>query len=481
MTQPSPSGIGARLAGLFRGLSRYKENERRLAYLADHDIVTGLPNRSLFLDRLSRGIERSLGAPLAVLFINLDRFKQINDVLGHDAGNRVLCEAAKRIGRSVRGEDTVSRLGGDEFSVLLERIETGERVCAVADRIRAELKRPFPVAGREVYVSGSIGISLHPRDGESAEELLKRSDLAMCHAKTAGRDRHQFYFPESESRVFRGLDMEARLRRALENGELEVHYQPQVGFGSGEITSVEALARWNNPELGRVSPSQFIPLAEETGLIHPIGAWVLETACAQAKAWQDAGLAPVRMCVNVSARQLNEALVETVSQALARTGLAPSRLELEITESVAVSKDPATESALEALRALGIGFALDDFGTGYATFDYLKRLPVRTLKLDGSFVRGVCDNVDDVAIVAASVSLARSLGLRIVAEGVETAEQHAMLAKLGCDDCQGFHAYRPLPGAGLTKLLDPKHSRAKQQGSRHLYLIAPDALRRQTT
>jgi EAL domain-containing protein (putative c-di-GMP-specific phosphodiesterase class I) len=248
--------------------------------------------------------------------------------------------------------------------------------------------------------------------------------------------------------------METRLRRAIEHGELEVHYQPQVGFADGEINSVEALARWNNPELGWVSPAQFIPLAEETGLIHPIGAWVLETACTQAKAWQDAGLRRVRMCINVSARQLDRRLVETVSRVLARTELSPSTLELEITESVMVSKDPGTEAALQALRALGIGFAIDDFGTGYATFDYLRRLPVRRLKLDGSFVRG--DNAGDVAIVTASISLARSLGLSVVAEGVETAEQHARLKKLGCDDCQGYYVFRPLPAPGLEKLLGSK-------------------------
>src|SRR5262245_46345794 len=452
-------GKPLRVAGSITDISSYKQNELRLLYLADHDVLTGLPNRRLFLHRLAHGIDRAraLGASLAVLFIDLDRFKQINDVFGHDAGNQVLCEAAKRIGRSVREHDTVSRLGGDEFSVLLEGIEATSRVSAIADRIRADLNRPFKVADREVYVSASIGIALFPRDGDSAEELLKRADVAMYQAKKNGRDNHQFYSPESETRISAGLDMESRLRRALEYGELEVHYQPQVGFNDGEINSVEALVRWNNPELGWVPPSQFIPIAEETGLIHAVGAWVLETACAQAKAWQDAGLRPVRMCVNVSALQLNQRLVDTVAQALAQTKLSPSRLELEITESVMVSKDPDTEAALQALRALGIGFAIDDFGTGYATFDNLKRFPVRTLKLDGSFVRGVCDNADDVAIVVASVSLARSLGLRVVAEGVETAEQHARLKMLGCDDCQGYYVHRPLRPTALEKLLGAKH------------------------
>jgi diguanylate cyclase (GGDEF)-like protein len=447
-----------RVAGSITDISNYKQNELRLLYLADHDALTGLPNRRLFLHRLAHGIDRarSLGGSLAVLFIDLDRFKQINDVFSHDGGNQVLCEAAKRIGRSVRDHDTVSRLGGDEFTVLLEGIEATSRVSAIADRIRADLNRVFAVAQREVYVSASIGIALFPRDAESAEELLQRADVAMYQAKKNGRDNHQFYSAESETRISAGIDMESRLRRALEYAELEVHYQPQVGFNDGQINSVEALVRWNNPELGWVPPSQFIPLAEETGLIHAIGEWVLETACAQAKAWQDAGLRPVRMCVNVSALQLNQRLVDTVARVLAETKAPAASLELEITESVMVSRDPDTEAALRALHTLGIGFAIDDFGTGYATFDYLKRFPVRTLKLDGSFVRGVCDNANDVAIVVASVSLARSLGLRVVAEGVETAEQHARLKILGCDDCQGYHSARPLKASALERSLGSK-------------------------
>ena len=350
----------------------------------------------------------------------------------------------------------LSRLGGDEFAVLLEGVEAPAFVSATADGIRTELNRPFAIAGHEVHVTASIGIALSPRDGNTAGELLQRADLAMSHAKKAGGDLHRFYSPGSEARILHRLDMEARLRRALKVGELELHYQPQASLADGTINSVEALLRWNNPELGWVSPAEFIPLAEETGLIHPIGAWVLETATAQAKAWQDAGLRPIRMCINVSARQLNDRLVEIASRALARTGLSPSSVELEITESVKVTKDAGTETALEALRVLGVGIALDDFGTGYATFDYLRRLPVRTLKLEGSFVRGVCENTDDAAIIAASVSLARNLGLRTVAEGVETAEQCERVRKLGCDDGQGYHLCRPLPAAALKNLLGSK-------------------------
>src|SRR6267142_585074 len=411
-------------------------------------------SRQLFLDGVHEA--RRANRSLAILVVDLDRFRRINDAFGRDAGNRVLREAAERIGRCVRGADLVSRLGGDEFAVLLESVESPGLADTIADGIRSEINRPFLIEDREVYLSASVGIALAPRDGGSAEELLQRADIAMSHAKKLRGDNRQAYSSGSETRISAKLDMEARLRRALELGGLEVHYQPQTSLADDAIHSVEALLRWNDPELGWVSPAEFIPLAEETGLIHRIGAWVLETATAQAKAWQDAGLRPIRMCINVSARQLNDRLVEIASRALARTGLSPSSVELEITESVKVTKDAGTETALEALRVLGVGIALDDFGTGYATFDYLRRLPVRTLKLEGSFVRGVCENTDDAAIIAASVSLARNLGLRTVAEGGETAEQCERVRKLGCDDGQGYHLCRPLPAAALKNLLGSK-------------------------
>jgi diguanylate cyclase (GGDEF)-like protein len=416
------------------------------------------PDRQGFRGELVRAVEhaRSTGGRLAVLLVDLDRFKRINGVFGVDAGNRVLAEAGTRISGCLRRRDTVVRLGGDEFAVLLEGVQKPSLATSVAERIRAALGQPFEIAQRRAYVSASIGIALYPRDGESADDLLKRSDLAMYQAKSGGRDSHRFYSPESESRVSRRLDMESGLRRALERGEFEIHYQPQASLADGAITSVEALLRWNNPELGWIPPNQFIPLAEETGLIHPIGAWVLEAAAAQARAWQDAGLRPVRMCVNVSARQLDERFVETVARVLAQTGLASSALELEITEGVMLAKDAGTEAALKGLSDLGIAFAIDDFGTGYATFEYVKRLPVRTLKLDGIFVRGVCDSAHDVAIVMASVALARGLGLRLVAEGVETADQLERLRRLGCNDCQGYHIHQPLPAAALEKVLAPK-------------------------
>jgi len=411
-------------------------------------------NRQVFINAVERA--RKIGRSLAVLFVDLDRFRQINDVFGHDAADRVLREAAVRIGRCVRDGDLVSRLRGDEFAVLLEGVESPSAVSSVADSIRAELKRPFQIGEREACLSASIGIALYPQDGASAEELLGRADIAMSQAKRSGRDSHRSYSPGSETRISRRLELETGLRRALALGEFEVHYQPQVSLADGSITSVEALLRWNHPERGWVSPAQFIPLAEETGLIQPIGAWVLETAGAQAKAWRNAGRREVRMCINVSVWQLNQHLVETVSRVLASTGIAPASLEFEITESVMGARDPDTQAAIGALRDMGIGFAIDDFGTGYASFEYLKRVPVRTLKLAGAFVGGVCDSADDVAIIAASVSLARNLGLRTVAEGVETAAQRERLRKLGCDDCQGYYVGRPQPAAALDKLLGPK-------------------------
>ena len=413
------------------------------------------PDRRRFHGELVRAVDRarSLGSSLAVLFVDLDRFKRINGVFGLDAGNRVLREAAARVRRCVREDDAVLRVGSDEFAVLLEGIDIPSLTATIAQRIRGEFERPFEIARREAYVSASVGVALYPRDCECAEDLLKRCDLAMYHAKSGGRDNCQFYSAEAESRVSRRLDMESGLRRALKRGEFELHYQPQTNLADGAMACVEALLRWKSPELGWIPPSQFIPVAEETGLINPIGAWVLETAMVQARAWLDAGLRPMKMGVNVSARQLNAAFVQCVARVLEKSGLPASALELEITEGVMLGKDPVTEAALRDLRALGVEFAIDDFGTGYATFEYIKRLPVRTLKIDGSFVRGVCDNADDAAIITASVSLAHSLGLRVVAEGVETADQLERLGRLGCDDCQGYYVYQPLPAATLEKVL----------------------------
>jgi len=449
-------GRPVRVVGTVADISDYKKSEQRLLHRAHHDALTGLPNRHLFLDCLGKGIARGQrsGRSLAVLFVDLDRFRQINDVFGHDAGNQFLCTAAERIRSSLRKEDTVSRLDGDEFTVLLEGFERAPDISAVVDKIRTALSRPVRLGEREVYATVSIGVAVFPQDGDSTEKLLKCADAAMVQAKKHGSDNHQFYSPGVEDRSSRNFDMEARLRRALDQGELALHYQPLVSFANREIVSAEALIRWNNRELGWISPAEFIPLAEKTGLIHPLGEWVLKTACRQARAWQDAGLPTIGMCVNLSAKQFDQRLVGIVKGALADTGFDPSRLELEITEGTLIESDPATEAVFEALLALGAGFAIDDFGTGYASFAYLKRFPVRTLKLDQSFVHGLCTSGKDLAIVEATMILARGFGLKVVAEGVETAEQYALLKKLGCDTCQGYHLFRPLSAAAFANLLD---------------------------
>jgi len=448
-------GTPVRCVGTVTDISDYKKREERLLHRAHHDALTGLPNRLLFLDHLGQGIARAQrsGRSLAVLFVDLDRFRQINDVFGHDAGNQFLCAAAERIRSSLRKEDTVSRLDGDEFTVLIEGFERAPDISAVVDKIRVALSRPVRLGEREVYATVSIGVAVFPRDGDSTEALLKRADAAMVQAKKHGRDSHQSYSPGVEALTSRSFDMEARLRRALDQGQLALHYQPLVSFANREIVSAEALIRWNNPELGWISPAEFIPLAEKTGLIHPIGEWALKTACRQARAWQDAGLPVIEMCVNLSAKQFDERLVAIVRGALADTGLDPSRLELEITEGILIESDPATEAVFEELHALGVGFAIDDFGTGYASFAYLKRFPLRTLKVDQSFVHGLCTSSKDLAIVEATMILARSFGLKVVAEGVETAEQYALLEKLGCDTCQGYHLFRPLSAGAFENLL----------------------------
>jgi diguanylate cyclase (GGDEF)-like protein len=475
------AGSSLRATESVTGVVPRRQREQNLSGEAESDVLTGTHTRRLFLDRVSEGIAegRRLERTVAVFLIDLDRFKQVNDVFGYEAGNRILREAAGRIRRSLNKEDAVFHLGGDEFAVFLRGLDATSSVKEAAERIRKELNSPFPLGEDDIYVSAGIGIAVHPHDGESGEQLLKAADFAMEEAKRAGGDGVRFYSARRKGRVFHSFDMESRLRRALENDEMELHYQPQVDMATGQINSVEALLRWSNPDLGQVSPAQFIPIAEKTGLIHPIGVWVLETACAQGKAWLDAGLRPIRMCVNVSPRQLNESLVETLRKVLGKTQLHPSSIELEITENLLISRSCGAGQALRVLQTMGIGFAIDDFGTGYATFDYLKRFPVRTLKIDRSFVRGVCDDSNDRAIVAASIFLAGSLGLRVVAEGIETPDQYARLKGLGCHDCQGYHVSRPLAASTLENYLaskyqvfptdvppaEPQNSRANPDGS----------------
>ncbi|GAB4346235.1 MAG: hypothetical protein Kow006_04440 [Gammaproteobacteria bacterium] len=433
--------------GVFADISRVKESERRLEHLAHHDPLTDLPNRLLFRARLEHAIQqaRRKGRKLAVLFIDLDRFKHINDSLGHAVGDLLLTQVPQRMQVRVRQGDTLSRLGGDEFTVLLEDIDGTREAALVAEKLLRGFEGVFEVEGREFYLTASIGIGLFPDDGEEAETLLRNADAAMYLAKEQGRNSYRFYTRELTATAFERLSIESSLRRAIEREEFFLHYQPLVRISSGDLVGVEALVRWSHDGLGVVAPGKFIPLAEETGLIVPIGQWVLETACAQAQAWRDEGLPLGRISVNVSGQQIRRSdLGKTVRGALEHSGLPGSCLELEITESSFMESNSSQLRALHELHALGVRIAIDDFGTGYSSLSRLKQLPIDTLKIDRSFVRDIPQDPDDVAIAEAVIALARSLQLKVLAEGVENPEQRDFLRELGCDDAQGYLYAQPM-------------------------------------
>jgi diguanylate cyclase (GGDEF)-like protein len=432
---------------------RYQDELERQA---THDALTGLANRNLLNDRLRQALARAerAGSLVAVLFIDLDRFKYVNDSLGHAVGDELLKAVAATISGCVRDEDTVARLGGDEFVLVLADALSEDDTLTAMTRVLEAVSRQYRVAGHELHMSCSIGASLFPRDGRDAGTLLKNADTAMYRAKERGRNRGQFYLEEMNARLGERLSLENRLRHALERSELLLHYQPQVDLRSGAIVGAEALIRWREPELGLVSPDRFIPIAEETGLIVPIGEWVLETACAQAAAWRAAGLPRIRLAVNLSARQFrHKGLAEAIRRALQSNRLDPGDLELEITESMIVQEPAETIRLLESLKAIGLRIAVDDFGTGYSSLAYLKRFPIDVLKIDQSFVRGIAANRSDAAIARTVINLARSLYLHTVAEGVETAEQAGLLHDWTCDEAQGYLFSRPLPAEEFAALL----------------------------
>lgn len=458
-----------RVIGIVRDITERRQAQEALSRLANYDSLTGLPNRNLFRDRLSRAVARARrnGELLALIFLDLDRFKNINDTLGHAVGDELLQTVAKRIRYTLRETDSVghldngkgersppstevSRLGGDEFTIILENIGSADNAAPVARRILDAIASPIPLAGRSLYVSASAGISVYPGDDPDPENLLKNADTAMYRAKELGRNNYQFYSEELNRQAHERLEMEQRLRNALANNEFSLHFQPQLDIHSYRSGAVEALLRWDNPEFGSVSPSKFIPVLEDTGLIVDVGAWVLETACGWARGWQDAGLPPVRVGVNLSARQFRQGnLVSVVQRALDNSGLDPQWLELEITESLLMEHSEAVIETLDTLGMLGIRIAVDDFGTGYSSLAYLKRFPIHALKIDLSFVRDVTADPNDAAIAQAIIALGRSLGLSVVAEGVENQEQLAFLARGGCDEIQGYLLSRPLPPAQL--------------------------------
>ncbi len=436
-------------------IKEYKEDNENIKRMAYHDALTGLPNRYLFDDRLSVALEqaRRYQHMLGVMFLDLDHFKCINDTLGHAVGDRLLQEVARRLQGCLREGDTVSRMGGDEFTVLLPEIISQNDAVKVAQRVIEALKQPFWMDERELYITSSIGIAIHPKHGEDAETLLRLADVAMYQAKSAGRNNYKIFTPGMNAGTLDRMDLECGLRHALERQELLLYYQPQVDVRTGMIVGAEALLRWQSPKWGLVLPLRFIPLAEETGLISAVGEWVLRTACAQNVAWQNGGYPSLRMAVNLSVRQFQQPnLVGRVTEVLQETGLDPQWLEIEITESIAMQNIEFTVRKLKEFKKMGVRIAIDDFGSGYSSLNYLKRLPIHTLKIDRAFINDCTSNLEDATIISAVVALGKSLQYKVIAEGVETHAQFAFLQKTYCDEVQGYLFGKPVPAGDFERL-----------------------------
>jgi diguanylate cyclase (GGDEF)-like protein len=444
------------MAASISGARVRQQVEEKIRYQALHDLLTGLPNRLLFNEMLSKTLPNAArrGESLAVMFLDLDRFKTINDTLGHRLGDKLLQSVATRLKESLRSGDTIARWGGDEFIILLPRISYVEEVTQVAGRILQALESPFLVEEHELYISASLGIALFGKDSPDAETLIQHADSALYYAKDKGKNNYQFYTASLGARSPELLSLEKSLRHALDRKELVVYYQPRVNIVSGKITGMEALLRWDHPEMGLVAPSVFIPLAEESGLIVPIGEWVLRTACSQNKAWQKAGLPQITIAVNLSPKQFRQPkLLETVASILEQTGLEPHFLELEITETTAIEDLEFTRSVLQKLEHMGVHLSIDDFGTGHSSLSRLQLLPIHNLKIDKSFIRSLTKDKRVAHIVSAIVTLGRSLGLRLTAEGVEQQEELEFLKTINCEDVQGFLFYRPLSLQKATEIL----------------------------
>jgi diguanylate cyclase (GGDEF)-like protein/PAS domain S-box-containing protein len=454
--QTDDDGQPRAVLGINSDITSRKDAEAALEHQALHDSLTGLPNRTLFRDRLERALaiadrhDRSV----AVLFLDLDNFKIINDSLGHQAGDSLLVEVAQRLRDCLRTSDTVARLGGDEFTLLLAEISHEAEAQIVAERIGRALRQPVRIGERDVFVSASIGVALSVPRRTHVDGLLRNADVAMYRSKAAGKARHSMFDAEMNRLAMDRLELETDLRQALANGEFKIYYQPIHTLADGRLTEVEALLRWDRPGHGLMSPAAFIPLAEETGLVVPIGRWVINEACRQARAWNTAYRSELIMSVNLSARQFQDpALLSDIEAAIAETGLDPRNLRLEVTETVAMHDVEATVSKLQALKGLGIQLAIDDFGTGYSSLGYLKRFPVDSLKIDRSFIEGLGVDVQDTAIVQSVVALAKVLRLTVVGEGIENAAQAAHLEAIGCEHGQGYLFARPQPAESLALLL----------------------------
>jgi diguanylate cyclase (GGDEF)-like protein len=443
--QPMPGG-GAVV--IFEDVTEHKKAEERAQFLATHDDLTGLPNRWMFAEAVNDAVKAGhrYGHLFAVMFMDLDRFKNINDTLGHAAGDVLLIETAKRLKECVRRSDVIARIGGDEFVILLRELSDQSQVARIAQKILTAVVEPLAIHGHECRITGSIGVSMFPTDALDEETLIKNADAAMYVVKEEGRNGFGFHFRDITSQSIERLTLEASLRGALERDELLLHYQPKQDLRDGGITGVEALLRWQHPDLGLLPPSRFIALAEESGLIVPIGKWVIETACAQNVAWQRQGLSAMRIAVNLSPRQFADpALLSDIEAALKKSGMAPELLELEITESMVMQNVERAMRVLKAIKGLGVMLAIDDFGTGYSSMSLLKKFPIDVLKIDRSFVREITSNSEDKAIADAIIALGRALNLTIVAEGVETPEQENFLRAHHCDQVQGYLISKPVP------------------------------------
>ncbi len=455
-----------------RDVTRPDSAESQAQYLAHFDMLTGLPNRALFRDRLLQAMAQAKRTDtlLAVMFLDMDNFKDVNDTLGHAVGDRLLREIAGRIKSCVRASDTVARFGGDEFGIIQTNLSMVEDAARLAERVVQVVGRPLTIEGHEIHPAVSIGVTLYPFEDHDAEDLLKSADMAMYKAKREGRNRYQFYVAELNRMVQRRAVIERELRLALERSQLSLHYQPQLSLKNGHVVGVEALLRWQHPERGPISPAEFIPVAESTGLIMPIGEWVLREACRQARAWKDAGLPPLRVAVNLSAAQFrHHNLLDTITRALEEAKLDPPFLEVELTESLIMKDVHSTIETLRHLHDLGVQISVDDFGTGYSSLSYLTRFPIHKIKLDQSFVRDV-HNRDGAAIARTVIMLGRALKMRVMAEGVETVEQLEFLRQHHCHEVQGFYFSRPMPPGALERLL-----RDSREELRSRVLLPPDS------
>jgi diguanylate cyclase (GGDEF)-like protein len=453
-----PTGFTDQVGTLMAdALLTIKKLEELIEHVSSYDNLTGLPNRTLFQNRLQQVLSQSpfKDKPLTVILVGLDGFKNINSTLGHSAGDLLLKQATQRLSNCLGETDILSRFGGDEFAIIQTQLTSSDSAIALSKEILNTLSKPFLLKGQQVYISASIGISIYPFDNTNVNQLLQNADNALYQAKQKGRNNYQFYSAQMNAKLQERLNLERELHKALKRGELLLHYQPRVDLHSGRMIAVEALLRWQSSTLGLISPAKFIPIAEENGLIVPIGEWVLRHACIQNQIWQMSGLPPLRMAVNLSARQFEQQnLVELVTEVLEETGLEANYLELEITESLVMNDVQQSIAILKQLHERGIALALDDFGTGYSSLNYLKRFPIDTLKIDQSFVRHIASDPNDAAVIRAIIALGSSLQLNITAEGVETQEQLDYLMVHRCDEVQGYYFSRPVPADSLRTLLE---------------------------